>query len=75
MRVRMSPVKKTNQQTPGARTFGAIDIGSNSIRMAIAQAMPDGRIEVLERLQRGVRLGQDTFRTGRIKGTTMWRRC
>ncbi len=61
MRVRMSPVKKTNQQTPGVRTLGAIDIGSNSIRMAIAQAMPDGRIEILERLQRGVRLGQDTF--------------
>ena len=67
----MSPVKKTNQQTPGVRTLGAIDIGSNSIRMAIAQAMPDGRIEILERLQRGVRLGQDTFRAGRIKGTTM----
>ena len=60
----MSPVKKTSQQTPGVRTFGAIDIGSNSIRMVIAQAMPDGRIEILERLQRGVRLGQDTFRGG-----------
>lgn len=71
MRVKMSPVKKTNQQTPGIRTLGAIDIGSNSIRMAIAQAMPDGEIEVLERLQRGVRLGQDTFRAGKIKGTTM----
>jgi len=71
MRVRMNPVKKTSQQIPGARTFGAVDIGSNSIRMAIAQAMPDGRIEILERLQRGVRLGQDTFRAGRIKRTTM----
>ena len=55
----MSPVKKTNQQAPGVRTFGAIDIGSNSIRMAIAQTLENGRIEVLERLQRGVRLGQD----------------
>jgi exopolyphosphatase/guanosine-5'-triphosphate,3'-diphosphate pyrophosphatase len=67
----MSPVKKTSQQVPGVRTFGAIDIGSNSIRMAIAQAMPDGRIDVLERLQRGVHLGQDTFHGGRIKGLTM----
>ena len=45
----MSPVKKTNQQTAGVRTLGAIDIGSNSIRMAIAQVVPDGQIEVLER--------------------------
>ena len=67
----MSPVKKTNQDVSAVRTFGAIDIGSNSIRMLIAQAMPDGRIEILERLQRGVRLGQDTFRGGRIKGATM----
>lgn len=71
MRVRMSTTADTNQKSPPARTLGAIDIGSNSIRMAIAQAMPDGKIEILERLQRGVRLGQDTFRTGRIRGTTM----
>lgn len=51
--------------------LGAIDIGSNSIRMAVAQVLPDGQIEVLERLQRAVHLGQDTFRTGRIKGPTM----
>ncbi|MGD0597950.1 MAG: Ppx/GppA phosphatase family protein [Sedimentisphaerales bacterium] len=67
----MSTTADTNQKSPPARTLGAIDIGSNSIRMAIAQAMPDGKIEILERLQRGVRLGQDTFRTGRIRGTTM----
>jgi len=67
----MSTAADTNQKSPPARTLGAIDIGSNSIRMAIAQAMPDGKIEILERLQRGVRLGQDTFRTGRIRGTTM----
>jgi exopolyphosphatase/guanosine-5'-triphosphate,3'-diphosphate pyrophosphatase len=60
-----------NQETPRARTLGAIDIGSNSIRMAVAQVLPDGQIEVLERLQRAVHLGQDTFRTGRIKGPTM----
>jgi exopolyphosphatase / guanosine-5'-triphosphate,3'-diphosphate pyrophosphatase len=71
MRDIMSPVRKTEQQAADVRTFGAIDIGSNSIRMVIAQAPEDGKIEVLERLQRGVRLGQDTFHGGRIKGTTM----
>jgi exopolyphosphatase/guanosine-5'-triphosphate,3'-diphosphate pyrophosphatase len=53
------------------KTLAAIDIGSNSIRMVIAQVLPDGRIEVLERLQRAVHLGQDTFRTGRIKVPTI----
>jgi len=49
-----------------ARTVAAIDVGSNSLRMAIAEILPDGRIEVLERLRRAVRLGQDTFRRGRL---------
>jgi exopolyphosphatase / guanosine-5'-triphosphate,3'-diphosphate pyrophosphatase len=54
-----------------ASTVAAIDIGSNSLRMAIAEVLPDGRIEVLERLQRAVRLGQDTFRRGRLGGQSM----
>ncbi len=49
-----------------AQTIGVIDVGSNSIRMAIAQLRPDGEIEVLERMQRAVRLGQDTFVQGRL---------
>ncbi|MBN1436364.1 MAG: Ppx/GppA family phosphatase [Sedimentisphaerales bacterium] len=51
--------------------IGAIDIGSNSIRLVIAQILPDEKIEVLERLQRAVKLGQDTFRAGRISRPTM----
>ena len=51
--------------------LAVIDIGSNSIRMMIAQVLPDGGIEVLERLRRAVRLGQDTFRTGRLRAETM----
>ncbi len=56
-----------------ARTHlvAAVDIGSNSIRMMIAQVLPEGRIEVLERLQRAVRLGQDTFRRGRLGAQSM----
>ena len=48
--------------------FAAIDIGSNSIRMVIGEVSADGRIEVLERLHRAARLGQDTFRRGRLGG-------
>ncbi len=54
-----------------AKTVAAIDVGSNSLRMAIAEVLPDGQIEVLERLQRAVRLGQDTFRRGRLGGETL----
>ena len=45
-----------------SRTVAAIDVGANSLRMVIAEVLPDGHIEVIERLQRAVRLGQDTFR-------------
>lgn len=54
-----------------ARTVAAIDVGSNSIRMVIAEVLEDGRVEVLERLQRAVRLGQDTFRRGRLGTRSM----
>jgi exopolyphosphatase / guanosine-5'-triphosphate,3'-diphosphate pyrophosphatase len=57
---------------PGVpEVLAVIDIGSNAIRMVIAQLLPDGRLEVLERLQRAVRLGQDTFRTGQLRAETM----
>jgi exopolyphosphatase/guanosine-5'-triphosphate,3'-diphosphate pyrophosphatase len=56
---------------PAAKTVAAVDIGANSIRMAIAEVAGDGRIDVLERLQRAVRLGQDTFRRGRLGGQSM----
>jgi exopolyphosphatase/guanosine-5'-triphosphate,3'-diphosphate pyrophosphatase len=54
-----------------ASTIAAIDMGSNSLRMVIAEVLPDGRIEVLERLQRAVRLGHDTFRRGRLSSNSM----
>jgi exopolyphosphatase/guanosine-5'-triphosphate,3'-diphosphate pyrophosphatase len=49
----------------------AIDVGSGSIRMVIAQVSPDGKIEVLENLERAARLGQDSFRRGRLTPGTM----
>jgi exopolyphosphatase/guanosine-5'-triphosphate,3'-diphosphate pyrophosphatase len=60
-----------SKSATAARTVAAIDVGANSIRMVIAEVMPDGHIEVLERLQRAVRLGQDTFRRGRMGAASM----
>lgn len=51
--------------------LAVIDIGSNAIRMVIGQILPDGKLEILERLWRAIRLGQDTFRTGRLSANTM----
>jgi exopolyphosphatase / guanosine-5'-triphosphate,3'-diphosphate pyrophosphatase len=57
--------------TRSAKTVAAVDIGANALRMVIAEVSADGQIEVLERLQRAVRLGQDTFRRGRLGGQSM----
>lgn len=58
-------------QKAAAKTVAAIDIGANALRMVVAQVTPTGEIEVLERLQRAVRLGQDTFRVGRLGSQSM----
>jgi len=52
-------------------TVAAIDIGSYAIRMAVAEVSPQGEINLLEQLQRVVRLGQDTFRRGRLRASTI----
>ncbi len=39
--------------------------------MVIADVLPDGEIEVIERLQRATRLGQDAFRRGRLGAASM----
>ncbi len=54
-----------------ARTVAVIDIGSNSLRMVIADVAPDGRTEVLERARRPVHLGHDTFVAGKLSHDTM----
>ena len=51
--------------------LAVIDIGSNAIRMMIAQLLPDGKIEVLDQLSQAARLGHDTFRVGRLTGRSM----
>jgi len=59
-------------KAPGAaETMAVFDIGSTSFRMMIGQVVPDGRVEILERLRRVVHLGQDVFRNGRIRAETL----
>lgn len=71
----MTDIKKTTESKQAGQDnsimVGAIDIGSNSIRMELAQVFADGSFEVMERLQRAVHLGQDTFRKGKLGGSTI----
>ncbi len=67
----MEPTEQTPKTDAGIETVAAIDVGANALRMAIAEVLPGGRIEMLEQLQRAVRLGQDTFRRGRLGGESM----
>ena len=63
--------QQQDQAAQEAQAIAAVDIGTNSIRMALAEVAPDGEINVLERVQRAVHLGQETFVSGRISTRTM----
>ena len=51
--------------------IAAIDVGSNSIRMNLAQVESTGEFESLGQYNKSVRLGQDTFCTDRISNDSM----
>ena len=49
----------------------AIDVGSNSIHMVVAQVESDGRFRVLDRAKEMVHLGHRTLNSGRLPASTM----
>lgn len=53
------------------RTVAVIDIGTSSIRMALADIDENGHIQFLEKLNQSVNLGQDVFSKGRIRRSTI----
>jgi len=46
--------------------IGAIDAGSNALRLAIADVGPDGEVQVVARRREPVRLGDRVFRDGQV---------
>ena len=58
-----------NAVDPGP--VAVIDIGTNSLRMAIAEVSADGDVRTLEKLYRPVSLGKDTFTSGGIRKRTI----
>ncbi len=51
--------------------MAAIDLGTNQIRIEIAEVQPDGQFMIVEQLQQAIALGQDTFTCGRISASTI----
>lgn len=60
----------TRARMRGVR-LAAIDVGSNSVHMVVADVSADGRIEVVDRVKEMVRLGRRTFMTGRLPAGAM----
>src|SRR6185437_2716264 len=57
--------------TLDAMRLAAIDVGSNSVHMLIADVSRDGHIEVVDRVKEMVRLGRKSFTTGRLTEESM----
>src|SRR2546425_12825526 len=51
--------------------LAAIDVGSNSVHMVVADVSTDGRIEVVDRVKEMVRLGRHAFTSGRLESEAM----
>src|SRR5229473_3088459 len=54
-----------------AMRLGAIDVGSNSVHMIVADVGRDGHLEVVDRVKEMVRLGRRSFTTGRLTTESM----
>jgi exopolyphosphatase/guanosine-5'-triphosphate,3'-diphosphate pyrophosphatase len=53
--------------------LAVVDLGSNAVRLQIAQASPDGSTTVLAEDRAAVRLGEGVFQTGRLSADSMAR--
>ena len=51
--------------------LAAIDVGSNSVHMVIADVNADGHVQVVDRVKEMVRLGRRSFMTGRLAPQAM----
>jgi exopolyphosphatase / guanosine-5'-triphosphate,3'-diphosphate pyrophosphatase len=49
-----------------ARILGAIDVGTNAVRLELARPLPDGSFELIHSERDPVRPGEGVFKTGRI---------
>ncbi len=71
------PKSSTPEATPTTssaesltRQVAVIDVGSTSMRMAVAEISSDGNVHILSTLSQAVNLGKDTFTKDRISKST-----
>ncbi|WP_010251332.1 Ppx/GppA phosphatase family protein [Acetivibrio cellulolyticus] len=57
------------------KVMAAIDVGSNALRMMIAQVKPDGEVIPMEDLYQPTNMGKDTFAFGRIQVQSIHDTC
>jgi exopolyphosphatase/guanosine-5'-triphosphate,3'-diphosphate pyrophosphatase len=58
--------------SPG-KVLAVVDLGSNSVRLQVAHASPDGGVSVISEDRAAVRLGEQVFRTGRLSSDSIGR--
>ncbi len=63
-----TPIRK---ELDRVRTVAVIDVGTTSVRMAIAEISPERDVRLLESLSQAVTLGKDTFTKGEIARSTI----
>jgi len=51
---------------PHSRILGAIDVGTNAVRLELARPLPDGSFDLIHSERDPVRPGEGVFKTGRI---------
>lgn len=67
----MSKAVSSNERAGSYALKAVIDVGSTSIRMAVAQVHEGGRIHMLDSLHQSVAIGSDTFTRGSISRGTI----
>jgi exopolyphosphatase/guanosine-5'-triphosphate,3'-diphosphate pyrophosphatase len=65
------PTETTKTEQPPFALKAVIDVGSTSIRMAVAQIGPDGTVDLLDSLSQSVSIGSDTFTRGQVSRATI----
>jgi exopolyphosphatase / guanosine-5'-triphosphate,3'-diphosphate pyrophosphatase len=59
-------IAMTTKEHPAQPRLAAIDVGSNTIRLTVAEVEKDGTYRILDEEREMVRLGHDMDRTGRL---------
>jgi exopolyphosphatase/guanosine-5'-triphosphate,3'-diphosphate pyrophosphatase len=71
------PKRKRQDQAAAAtgRFIAAVDVGSSSVRMCVAEVLADGGVRPVETLMAPVRLGADTFSRGKLGSESIRAAC